>query len=650
MRMRRAIGPCVALLFLLSLPAGAAWMDSNLQGQLAGAGPNDWINAYVVLAQHVDLDATVAAAKGQGLAARHRLVIERLRAMADKTQGPVRAALAAAKKDGRVARFHAFWIANAVAVTATPAAIRDLAGRSDVSAIYWDPPIELIAPVDQGRPETAAGGKGIENGISVTNAPELWGMGFDGTGRIACDQDTGAEGSHPAFASRWRGNDSGVPSTAAWFDPNYGTTFPTDYAGHGTHTLGTIVGDDGAGNQIGMAPGAKWIAAATIDIGDIYTDAVAGFEWAADPDGDPDTMDDVPDVVSNSWGLPAWYYGSCLDDFNAAIDAAEAAGVPVVFAAGNEGPDAESLRSPGDRIASDVNTFSVGALNQDGTTAADFSSRGPSACDHATIKPEVAAIGVDVRSSYPGGSYTTMSGTSMATPHVAGAVVLLRSAFPDTSPEFVKTALYLSAVDLGPSGEDNTYGRGRIDVVAAYNWMDANLVTCYRDADGDGYGDPAVTGRFEVSCATGYVADNTDCDDGNAAVHPGATEVCNGIDDNCNSQIDEGGNALCDDGIFCNGAETCGGTSGCQPGTDPCPDNGIFCDGAESCDEAGKQCLHSGTPCPDDGVFCNGAESCDEASQTCLQSGDPCSSDQTCVESTDTCKDKANPNACGCGG
>jgi len=483
----------LALVLCGAVSAGAAWIDPALLERMDDAEANELIAAYVVMREQADLDRVVADAArfGGGLDARHAAVITRLREVARDTQGPLLTELSAGAAAGTVSKVKPFWISNSIAISATPQAIRGLARRGDVGSIYLDYPIELIAPVSGPVPSAAGAFDGVENGISEIRAPELWAMGIDGTGTLACDQDTGADGSHPAFADRWRGLDSGVSPSEAWFDPVYGQTFPTDSSDHGTHTLGTMVGDDGSGNQIGMAPGAKWIGAKTIDIsgGDIFTDAVAAFQWMADPDEDPMTTDDVPDVANNSWGLSQSWYGSCRSDFNAAIDAAEAAGVVVVFAAGNEGSGSQTLRSPGNRIASDLNAFAVGALEQDGETIVYFSSRGPSDCDGATIKPEVCAVGVDVRSALPGGSYGTMSGTSMACPHVAGAVLLLRQAFPDATPDDIKYGLYMSAVDLGSAGEDNTYGRGRIDVVAAYLFLMDYLMNSDGKVDilGDAY-------------------------------------------------------------------------------------------------------------------------------------------------------------------
>ena len=477
----KTVATVLAVCLFSTVTAGAAWIDPELESRIAEAKAEDRIAVYVVLREQVDLGKALLDARrlGGGNDLRHLVVVTRLQELAEQTQAPVLSELSAATAAGEVTRVRPFWIANSVAVTATPPAIRRMARQPDVASIYLDYPIELIRPVTESGPEQIAEGKGIETGVAASNAPGLWAMGIDGTGTLACDQDTGAEGNHPAFADRWRGLDPGVAPSAAWFDPIGGETFPSDSGTHGTHTLGTMVGDDGGSNQIGMAPGAKWIGARTIDVpdGDIFSNAVAAFQWMADPDGNPATTDDVPDVVNNSWGLSQSYYGSCRADFNVAIDAVEAAGVAVVFAAGNEGSSAQSLRSPANRIESELNSFSVGALEADGETVASFSSRGPSDCDGQTLKPEIAAVGVDVRSSIPGAAYAGKSGTSMAAPHVSGAILLLRQAFDWATPEDLKYCLYMSAIDRGASGEDNDYGRGSLDVLEAYLYCLDYLLT-----------------------------------------------------------------------------------------------------------------------------------------------------------------------------
>ncbi|MCB1153652.1 MAG: S8 family serine peptidase [Deltaproteobacteria bacterium] len=494
--MRKSLVLAAVFVLAVSVAANAAWLDPELVNQLATADADEKVSIFVTLNDEVDLEAIVkdANARHLSLEQRHYNVISALQEKAAETQEGLINRLEQDRRLGLVSDYRTFWIQNAVGMTVKSDYItKRLVNDKSIKSIYFDYPIEVIAPTFE-APADPPSLLANEGGIDASNAPDLWALGFDGTGTLACDQDTGADGTHSAFASRWRGLDSGVSAGEAWFDPNGSETFPTDSGTHGTHTLGTIVGSGG----IGMAPGAKWIGAKTIDVpgGNILTDAVAAFQWSADPDGNPGTFDDVPDVVNNSWGLPRGFYGSCRADFNSAIDAAEAAGVVVVFAAGNEGSSAETLRSPGNRITSQFNSFAIGALNQNNTSIASFSSRGPSDCDGATIKPEISAVGVNVRSAAPGGGYSTKSGTSMATPHVAGAVLLLRDAFPNATPEDIKFALWHTATDLGDTGEDNTYGNGAMDVYAAYLYLAdgsgdpcAQIVQDYVDLCGADYND-----------------------------------------------------------------------------------------------------------------------------------------------------------------
>ncbi len=197
------------------------------------------------------------------------------------------------------------------------------------------------------------------------------------------------------------------------------------------------------------------------------------MQWLADPDGDPFTTDDVPDVANNSWGInESFGYPDCFSGWWDAIDACEAAGVMHVWSTGNEGPSASSLRSPADRATTPYDSFSVGST----ITGAPFnlafdSSRGPAGPDcgpaENLTKPEVSAPGVGVYSSVPGNSYAFYSGTSMAAPHVAGTVALMRSANPELDVLTIKQILMDTVNDLGVPGDDNLYGHGIIDVYAA---------------------------------------------------------------------------------------------------------------------------------------------------------------------------------------
>ena len=462
------------VLLMIVLAAAVAWTASTAQAgelhpelaELLNQTPaGEAVAAIVVMREQTDLSDLRAEFRSSKTTRqyRHEMVVKRLQ----ETSGEVNQGVLDFLSGKAAAKgVRAFWVMNAIAVTADAATLKALAARDDVAMVYADREIDLIAPVSEGP--VWAGPKAtaeVENGVMITGAPELWEMGIDGTGALVCDMDTGADSTHPAFADRWRGGDPGVTWQEAWFYPKGGSEVPIDTGSHGTHTMGTILGREGD-HTIGMAPGAKWIAAAVIDVPgrNTETDALATMEWTTDPDGNPATVDDVPDVTNNSWGIPRT---NCEELFWDAIDNAEAAGTVYVWAAGNEGPLGRSLRSPADRTETDVNTFAVGALKQNTTQIASFSSRGPSDCPGAETKPEVCAVGEDVLSSIPGGGYSTKSGTSMAAPHVTGAVALLRAAHPDATVEEIKYALYNNTVDLGDPGEDNTYGTGRIDVVAA---------------------------------------------------------------------------------------------------------------------------------------------------------------------------------------
>ncbi|MEL6924001.1 MAG: S8 family serine peptidase [Bacteroidota bacterium] len=248
-----------------------------------------------------------------------------------------------------------------------------------------------------------------------------------------------------------------------------------DCGSHGTHTLGTMVGLDRTTNDtIGVAFNALWVGAPIL-CGLGTEDNVAAFEWALDPDNNPETIVDMPDVINNSWFDPN-VQNECNNVYNKVLDALEAAGVAVIFSAGNAGPEPSTITPPHNINTDELNSFTVGALNGNSSALniADFSSRGPAKCTNENeaiyIKPEVSAPGVSVRSCVPGG-YDFFSGTSMAAPHVAGAVLLLKEAFPFLTGRQIKESLYLTAIDLGDPGEDNTYGRGIIDAEAAFHFL-----------------------------------------------------------------------------------------------------------------------------------------------------------------------------------
>lgn len=460
----------VVALVSTAIPARAqATVDLGLQRAMSSGGTT---SAFVVLRDQIDVPAMVDRldAMRATRAFRHRLVIESLQDLAKRCQPPVVSDIQDLQRSGDVVDWTPFWVFNGFGVRGTPQAFARLAARSDVAELRWAGP-ETTEGTDRvgflaSNMMPAPGGP--SPGLLQCHADQLWLRGYTGQSVLVANIDTGVDVTHPALASRWRGALPGVPLGAAWFDPTGKTSYPVDPLAHGTATMSVLCGWDGGANVIGMAPQATWIASNAIDASgtqaqqDIwYTQAL---QWCADPDGNPATIDDVPDVCNNSWGL--LQPGVCATTFNSAIDAAEAATVILVWAVGNEallGP-----REPATRATSSSNTFSVGALDTSGQMVAPFSSIGPSPCDPTEIKPELAAPGVLVRAAYPGGSYYDQTGTSMACPHVAGGAALLRDVWPEITVPMAKQILMQTAVDLGPPGEDNWFGAGRLDMDAAY--------------------------------------------------------------------------------------------------------------------------------------------------------------------------------------
>ncbi|RME26231.1 MAG: hypothetical protein D6800_06635, partial [Candidatus Zixiibacteriota bacterium] len=303
-----------------------------------------------------------------------------------------------------------------------------------------------------------------------------WKLGYTGKGRIICSFDTGVDGAHRALNRSWKGNDG--DSAAAWYDPLFHQTLPHPLNGtvsnnaHGTWTMGVMVGADSvSGDTTGVAPDAQWISAGVVDLPG--ASLLSAFEWAVDPDGDPNTLADVPDVINNSWGFTG---RSCVDIFYTAVQNAEALGIVNIFAAGNEGSAPSSVRNPADgafAIDDSLNLFSVGNVMETSDTISGSSSRGPSPCFGA-IKPNVAAPGTGVRTTAPGNLFTFASGTSLAAPYVSGLVALLRQKNPNATVDQIKQALLASGRPLGYTAvPNNDIGWGLIDCVDALNALSA---------------------------------------------------------------------------------------------------------------------------------------------------------------------------------
>lgn len=352
-----------------------------------------------------------------------------------------------------------FWINNVLYLSVNKKGLEKLGKTPGVIRVEENGVLAIPKPIAQ----TAYSPQNIEWNIQKIGADKVWNeLEITGQGVTVADLDTGVNWEHPALKNAYRGWDgSSANHEYNWFDAISGQPYPYDdnTVFHGTHTTGTMVGKEDTVNEIGVAPGAKWMAAKFLDSSGSGSleDAIEAMQWLLSPkkpDGTGEDPAKAPDIVSNSWSSPG-----CNLTLQSAVEAWIDAGIIPVFANGNSGPDPSTVNSPADYPES----FGVGATDSNDTIAS-FSSRGPS-CDvlGKEIKPDVSAPGVNIRSSSGTNGYAVLSGTSMATPHVAGLAALLLSADPSLDVLEVEKAIEDSASDLGIPGKDNSYGSGRID-------------------------------------------------------------------------------------------------------------------------------------------------------------------------------------------
>lgn len=485
--MRRSLG---VLLFIIAMQFSmgqGAYLGDALYSKISKCtDPDERFRVVMVMEDQVDFGALEDDWRfsGASLEERQRSAIREMQKLAQESQQELRSFLETFRKtgNGESGEIRTFWIVNMLAADIPLSLIWQLEGRPGIRLIELDSAwmSGIVAPYEMSGQDVRMPGAS-ENGLKVIRADFMWKKGYTGKNRISYSIDTGVWSDHPALRDRFLANH--FPMSQCWFP--YDALLPADKSGsHGTHTLGTTLGlDPATSDTIGVAFNAWWICsdpvATSMATVKPLSDFMYAYEWALNPDGDTSTVWDIPDAINNSWGYGVAEDTLLCDSYvSQMFQAIEAAGIANVFSAGNEGPADTTISIPHHLNSNIVNSFTVGALDGNNPLypIASFSSRGPSICGGSgslLIKPEVSAPGVNVRSAILHDGYDYFSGTSMAGPHVTGAVVLLKEAFPFLPGSEILKALYFTATDLGIPGEDNTYGMGLINLEQAFLYLDS---------------------------------------------------------------------------------------------------------------------------------------------------------------------------------
>jgi len=455
----------IILVLVLAAVAISGTIEPDLQMLMAASSDTDLIPVFILAQGQLDRDWVNSATDGMDRAQRQQFAVQAMKEIAESAQSGIISDLSILN----AVNVNSLWLSNSVYCEATPAAIRAIACRSDVILIErgTDENSGLIEPVEVREPTVEERDKAIAWGVSKINADDVWALGYEGQGVIVAVIDTGVDYTHSDLGNNmWHDTPAGY---------HYGWDFynndsdPMDDYGHGTHCAGSVAGDGTAGTQTGVAPSATIMALRINYYGGGEPTWITAMQFA---------IDHGASVMSMSLGS-----GQGNASLRTANENALTAGVYHSVAAGNNGSGAGTVLSPGDgpppwfhpnqtHHGGNSAVVTCGATDS-GDVIASFSSRGPVTCwsDYSTsgplIDPDISGPGVNVLSTQWTGGYTTMSGTSMATPHLAGVAALLLSANPNLTVAQMDSLIEMTSLDLGSAGKDNTYGAGRVDAYQA---------------------------------------------------------------------------------------------------------------------------------------------------------------------------------------
>jgi len=504
-------------LFSAIVSSGQSKLSEDLSREVAES-TSEYLNVLIFLNEKAELASFANRSKRE----KRIGVVNSLQTVAKSSQIDLLTTLEKLQQRGDVIDFRSFWVINAVRAQVKSSAILEIEKVSNVEEIDIYPEFEVLSSSNRKPTEIESSllsGSSQPNHQAI-NAKRLWEMGYTGAGSKVLVIENSPCSVHPALTGNFLGNS--VPLAHAWnSNADHTDCDPTPFIGSDSHAngvLGIAIGlDPNTNDTLGVAFNSKWMYGS-------YT--IASFEWALDPDGNPNTTSDIPDVINASI-----YFGSkfnCSTSLQPLFESLEMADVSVIWAAGNSGPNTQSIPYPQNLVYSLVDPFAVGQVYHTQVLAGarwplhPGSSLGPSRCGGVgsyNIKPEVVAPAPGILTADGVGYQVTGNGTSFAAPHVAGAILLLREAYPNATAQELKSALYYTARDLGLVGEDNSYGMGIIDVFAAYLYLSMNC------AEG------ITVLQFPISGSANIT--NTSRVLGISAINPGANvTVMGGVDIN----------------------------------------------------------------------------------------------------------------------